>query len=105
MTRKRGRRLPHTTLTESAERAARALRALGLAPYPGVIDPKGGSRGGARVTIQVEPGRVRITVSGTGVQELLLYGSSSRDAILPPLAREFGQDRVSIRDPSGLWRP
>ena len=103
MSGKRGRRLPHTTLIEPATRADKALRAVGLVPYPGIIDPRGGSRGGARAIVVVEAGRVRVTVSGAGVQELLIYGPVPADTVLTALRSEFGEGKVSLRDPAKLW--
>jgi hypothetical protein len=92
----------HTTLTETAERAAEALHRAGILPHPGVICPTR-SRGGARVTVTVEVNRVRLGIAGQGHQEVLLYGPLTRSEVVPPLVREFGGTAVSVRDPHGLW--
>lgn len=93
----------HTTLTESGRRAAEAIARAGLLPYPGVISPRGGRGGEARVTVTAEPGRVRVGVSGGGHQEILVYGPVPREPLVEALEAEFGLGRVAVRDPGGLW--
>lgn len=98
------RRTPHSTLTEVAARAARALRAAGLLPYPGVINPKR-TRNAPRAVVTAEPGRVKVAVAGHGHQEILLYGPVERDDVVRPLERVFGPGNVTVRDPHGIWSP
>jgi len=97
-------RTPHSTLTDTAARAARALRARGLLPYPGVISAKR-SRSAPRVVVTVERGRVRVTVSGGGIQDIHLYGQVAAADVMEPLEREFGADSVRLRDRERLWTP
>lgn len=98
----RTRGLNHSSLTDTASRAFRALALAGVEAQPGVINPRP-SRGGPRLVVTPEPRRIRIGVAGEGHQELLVYGAVRRDALLEPLASEFGADAISVRDPHGIW--
>ena len=96
-------RTRHTTLTQSATQVARTLAAAGLRPHPGYIDARS-CRSGLRITVWAEPTRVRITVSGDGHQEILIYGALGKDQVTGPLERTFGASRVTTRDPHGIWK-
>ncbi|MBF0177395.1 MAG: hypothetical protein HQL63_11200 [Magnetococcales bacterium] len=85
---------PHTTLIPAAARVARMLRRAGLAPYPGLIDPKGGKGGAFRIKVTSDPGRIRIRVAAGGVQELYLYGSVSLDKVVSILVAELGSQAL-----------
>lgn len=95
-------RTQHSTLTETAKRAAKALRAAGFLPHPGVINPAR-SRSCPRVTVTAEQNRVRIAVAGGGTQEILVYGLADKDEIIEALKRAFDEDQITVRDPHGLW--
>lgn len=92
----------HSTVTDTAARVRRALLMADVLAHPGVINPRGG-RGAARIIVTAEPGRIRISVSGAGHQELLVYGRVTRRDVVHPLEREFGTTAVTVRDPLGAW--
>lgn len=93
---RKGARTPHTTLIESAARVAALLRSAGFAPYPGVIDPKGGKGGIVRIRVRLEPGRTRVSVCGGGAQEILLYGAVDRLEIERTLAPLEGRGWIVL---------
>ncbi|HIJ85572.1 MAG: hypothetical protein HW380_1458 [Magnetococcales bacterium] len=72
----------HTSLTEKAVLLCRALRKAGYRPHPGPIDGRGRSRGDCRIKISSEPGRIRLRVTGHGVQEVFLYGPVELEKIV-----------------------
>lgn len=97
---KSGKPTPHTSLTNTAREVVGSLRAFGLSPYPGVIDPRGGSSC-RRIMITVEEKRIKITVSGEGVQDLFLYGSYDKKMVVAAVTTIC--DNVKMRDPFSLW--
>jgi hypothetical protein len=96
--RRRPGRVSHATLTETGARAAAAIERAGLLPYPGIIDGRRGAGGSARVVVTVEPGRHRVKVSGSGPQEVLVYGPVDQDRLKRALEAEFGESMVTWRD-------
>jgi hypothetical protein len=97
-TRRRPGRVSHATVTETGARAAAAIERAGLLAYPGVIDGRRGAGGPVRVVVTVEAGRHRVKVSGSGPQEILVYGPVDRARLSASLDDEFGPGRVTWRD-------
>lgn len=57
-----------------AKTVVKELKKAGFHPHPGVIDAKGGGGGEIRVKVVAESNRYRLVVTGSGVQEIFLYG-------------------------------
>lgn len=93
----------HSSLTKPGKRLAGVLMSLKLEPHPGVIDPKR-TRGHPRVTVTAERTRVRLTVTGEGIQDLHLYGPVDHERVIPAIRKEFGDGNVTVRDPFGYGR-
>ncbi|MBF0144614.1 MAG: hypothetical protein HQL84_00830 [Magnetococcales bacterium] len=72
----------HSSLTEKAALLCKALRKAGFHPHPGPINARGRGGGDCRVKISSDSGRIRLRVTGHGVQEVFLYGPVDLDRLV-----------------------
>lgn len=78
----------HSTMTDAARAVADLITREGVVVHPGIINPKAGRSGNVRIKIRIEGGRTTIVVSGTGVQELHVYGPLP-ESVLDRLRTEY----------------
>ncbi|MBF0108174.1 MAG: hypothetical protein HQL76_03230 [Magnetococcales bacterium] len=88
----------HSSLTEKAALLCKALRQAGFHPHPGPINARGRGGGDCRVKINSEPGRIRLRVTGHGVQEVFLYGPVAMDRVVATIKEIQGVRIESIAD-------
>jgi hypothetical protein len=84
----------HSSVTDNGAKVCKILRRAGFHPHPGPISARSGRGGELRIKITSDSGRVRIRVSGGGVQEIFLYGAVDFESLVKSLADALGRDAI-----------
>lgn len=94
----------HQTLTPAARKVVRSISGLDYVVHPGPIDPTGRRNGVLHVKLTIEPHRVRITVSSSGVQTLFIYGVVDESRLIESLSRTINPEHLRIHHPFDLTK-